>query len=98
MECQRLQRLLKNWYLQVQGEAMAPARMVAFMENHLQECEICLADPKVREETERIKVMVLPAVKAGKAVADPEDSAADGFDESEDEEEEEEQDADDDEI
>lgn len=64
MECQRLQKLIKNWYLQVQNEAMAPGRMVAFMENHLLECDVCRTDPVVREEVNRIKIIVVPEVKA----------------------------------
>ncbi|MDZ7640663.1 MAG: hypothetical protein U5J62_01355 [Desulfurivibrio sp.] len=63
MECSRFQRLIKEWYLQVQDEAMAPARMVAFMEKHLAECPVCLQDSGVREEVEKIITMLLPAAK-----------------------------------
>ncbi|MDF1613927.1 hypothetical protein [Desulfurivibrio dismutans] len=79
MECQRLQKLLKNWYLQVQSEAMAPGRMMAFMDDHLLECEVCLGDPKVREEADRIRAMIMPPVKTGKSA---DDESADGQAES----------------
>lgn len=33
MECGRLDKLVRSWYIEVQDEALAPARMVEFMEN-----------------------------------------------------------------
>lgn len=70
MECQRLQKLVKNWYQQVQDEAMAPGRMVAFMDAHLLECEVCRADPMVQEEVSRIRAMVISLVKVAKSTED----------------------------
>jgi len=63
MECDRLKRLVKNWYTQVQEETMAPARMVTFMRQHLAECPVCLSDPFVRLETDKIIELILPANK-----------------------------------
>jgi hypothetical protein len=61
--------LVKNWYLKVQEEAMAPARMVAFMEKHISQCEECLADPDVKQEVEKIREIVLPPSKVPKPKA-----------------------------
>jgi hypothetical protein len=108
MECERLQRLVKSWYAQVQDEAMAPARMVLFMQTHIGECHTCLADPLVRQEIDKIGEIVLPPSKARPATKDK-DEASDVFeeieeeetevgDESEDEELEEEELEDDDEL
>ena len=66
MKCDRLISLIKNWYIKVQEEAMAPARMVAFMEKHISQCEVCLADPDVRQEVEKIREIVLPPSKVPK--------------------------------
>jgi len=66
MKCDRLVLLVKNWYVKVQEEAMAPARMVAFMEKHISLCEECLADPDVRREAEKIREIVLPPSKIPK--------------------------------
>ena len=66
MQCDRLISLIKNWYLKVQEEAMAPARMVAFIEKHISQCEECLADPDVKQETDKIREIVLPPSKAPK--------------------------------
>ena len=66
MKCDRLISLIKNWYLKVQEEAMAPARMVAFMEKHISQCEECLADPDVRREADKIREIVLPPSKVPK--------------------------------
>ena len=66
MQCDRLISLIKNWYLKVQEEAMAPARMVAFIEKHISQCEECLADPDVKQETDKIREIVLPPAKAPK--------------------------------
>jgi len=67
MKCYRLISLVKNWYLKVQEEAMAPARMVAFMEQHISQCEECLDDPDVRQEADKIREIVLPPSKAPKS-------------------------------
>ena len=45
---------------------MAPARMVAFMEKHISQCEECLADPDVKQEAEKIREIVLPPSKVPK--------------------------------
>jgi len=66
MKCDRLISLVKNWYLKVQEEAMAPARMVAFMEKHISQCEECLADPDVKQEVDKIREIVLPPSKTPK--------------------------------
>ena len=82
MKCDRLIVLIKNWYLKVQEEAMAPARMVAFIEKHISQCEECLADPDVKQEADKIREIVLPPSKVPKSkvvrvpkedIKDPED-------------------------
>lgn len=70
MECERLQRLVKSWYAQVQEESMAPARMVAFMEKHIAECAFCLADPLVRQDIDKITAIILPPTKVRKPTAE----------------------------
>jgi len=87
MKCERLIFLVKNWYLKVQEEAMAPARMVAFMEKHISQCEECLADPDVKQEAEKIREIVLPPSKVPKpkTVRDA-DEDVDSDEEREDEE------------
>jgi hypothetical protein len=77
MDCGRLEKLIKTWYVQVQDEALAPARMLDFMEKHLAECEVCVADADVRHEVKRIADIVLPPAKLRKDVAaDDEELAA----------------------
>lgn len=63
MECERLNRLVRSWYIQVQDEALAPGRMVEFMETHIMDCDVCLTDPDVRHEVKKITEIVLPASK-----------------------------------
>jgi len=63
MECDRFKKLLKSWYLQVQDEALAPARMVELMENHISSCPTCLMDPDARKDMEKIITLVLPKDK-----------------------------------
>jgi len=100
MQCDRLISLVKNWYLKVQEEAMAPARMVAFMEKHISQCEVCLADPDVKQESDKIREIVLPpskvpkpkVIRSAKDISDDaeeeyeDDEAAEDEDEDEDEE------------
>jgi len=80
MKCDRLISLIKSWYLKVQEEAMAPARMVAFMEKHISQCEECLADPDVKQEADKIREIVLPPSKAPKpkVVRVPKESTEEG--------------------
>jgi len=42
--------------------------MVAFMEKHIDTCDICLDDPDVRGEVAKITELVLPESKIPKAV------------------------------
>ena len=68
MQCERLIKQTKTWFLHVQNETMAPARMISFIENHASHCDICLADPDLQEEISRITEIVLPESKIPKAV------------------------------
>lgn len=47
---------------------MAPARMISFIESHASQCDICLADPDLKEEITKITEMILPESKIPKAV------------------------------
>ena len=107
MECERLVKLVKYWYLQVKDEALAPARMVAFMEKHVAECPVCMVDDGVRQEVDRITRIVLPPSKMPKpkSAADEEDEveveeeeSTDDTDEESDEESDEEDDEDQDDV
>jgi len=73
MNCNRLKNLVRDWYLQVQDETMAPARMVTFMKQHVAACEVCQADAGVELEVEKIKELVLPPSKEPKAFKEGED-------------------------
>jgi hypothetical protein len=68
MQCERLIKQIKAWYIHVSNETMAPARMVSFIEKHATECDICLQDPDLQEEIEKITEMILPESKIPKAV------------------------------
>ncbi|MCA1765054.1 MAG: hypothetical protein LC633_02190 [Desulfobulbaceae bacterium] len=68
MECERLKRLVRHWYVQVQDESMAPARMVDFMRNHVEDCMVCMGDPLAEIEVKRIAEIVLPPAKTTKTV------------------------------
>jgi hypothetical protein len=86
MKCKRLITLIKDWYIHVQGEAMAPARMVEFMNKHIATCEECQQDPDVRQEVEKIREIVLPPSKIpkvrGAADSDGEDEEPEESDET----------------
>ena len=68
MQCERLTKMIKSWYLHVRDETMAPARMVAFMEEHAESCDVCLQDPDLKDEIAKITELVLPQSKIPKAV------------------------------
>lgn len=67
MECTQLIRLIKDWYLHVKEETMAPARMMQFTDKHIRECAICLQDAGLMEEVEKIRDLVLPESKIPKS-------------------------------
>lgn len=67
MQCERLIKQIKIWYSHVQNETMAPARMINFIDNHIHQCEICLADPELQEEIAKITDIILPESKLPKA-------------------------------
>jgi len=68
MQCQRLLKQTKSWYVHVSNETMAPARMISFIKEHAADCDICREDPDLEEEIEKITEMILPESKIPKAV------------------------------
>ena len=68
MQCERLLRLTKQWYLHVKDETMAPARMVQFIKQHVANCPECEEDPDIQNEIEKITEIILPESKIPKAV------------------------------
>jgi len=68
MQCERLIKMIKSWYIHVREETMAPARMISFIEKHAAGCDICLADPDLKEEILKITELILPESKIPKAV------------------------------
>lgn len=68
MQCDRLLQMIKSWYIHVREETMAPARMVAFIEQHAENCDVCLQDPELPGEISKITELVLPESKIPKAV------------------------------
>jgi hypothetical protein len=74
MDCEQLIRLIKDWYLRVKQETMAPARMMQFVDQHVKTCPICKNDLILPEEVEKIREFVLPESKIPKAVRSPDDS------------------------
>lgn len=68
MQCERLIKMIKSWYIHVREETMAPARMVGFIEEHASTCDICMQDPDLIGEIAKITELVLPESKIPKAV------------------------------
>ncbi len=68
MQCERLIKLAKSWFLSVRDETMAPARMISFIEQHVDHCEICQADPDIQDEIVKITEIILPESKIPKAM------------------------------
>lgn len=68
MECKQLIRLAKDWYIRIQQETMAPARMMEFVDRHVRDCPICQAEAGLSDEIEKIRDFVLPESKIPKAV------------------------------
>jgi hypothetical protein len=68
MQCNQLIRLIKDWYVHVKVETMAPARMMQFVDKHVSECEICQQDADLQQEVEKIRAFVVPESKIPKAI------------------------------
>jgi len=74
MQCSQLIRLMKDWYLHVKDETMAPARMMQFAEKHIQSCAVCQQDDALTMEIEKIRDFVLPEAKIPKADRDDQEA------------------------
>jgi hypothetical protein len=74
MQCSQLIRLMKDWYLHVKEETMAPARMMQFADKHIESCAVCQQDDGLAVEIEKIRDFVLPESKIPKAERDDEDA------------------------
>jgi hypothetical protein len=75
MECEQLIRLIKDWYVRVKQETMAPARMMQFVDQHVKGCRSCQADLLLPEEVEKIREFILPESKIPKTVRSTDDSS-----------------------
>jgi hypothetical protein len=75
MQCERLIKLAKTWYLNVRDETMAPARMVSFIEQHVANCSVCQEDPDIHDEVAKITQIILPESKIPKAFHSSQDDA-----------------------
>ena len=64
---------MKDWYLHVKEETMAPARMMQFTDKHISTCEVCRQDPDLLLEIEKIREIVLPESKIPKSIRDDND-------------------------
>ena len=77
MQCERLIKLIKTWYVSVRDETMAPARMISFIEQHVANCNVCQKDQDVHDEIAKITEIILPESKIPKAARS---SQQDGID------------------
>ena len=68
MQCEQLIRHMKDWFLHVKNETMAPARMMQFADQHIKKCAICQEDPDIHDEIEKIREFILPESKIPKAL------------------------------
>ncbi|VAW40900.1 hypothetical protein MNBD_DELTA04-1062 [hydrothermal vent metagenome] len=68
MQCNQLVRLIKEWYLHVSEETMAPARMMEFIDKHVKSCDVCREDALLPRDIEKIRAFILPESKIPKAV------------------------------
>lgn len=64
---------MKDWFLHVKEETMAPARMMQFTDKHISTCEVCQQDPDLLLEIEKIREFVLPESKIPKSEREDED-------------------------
>ncbi|WP_456431568.1 hypothetical protein [Thermosulfuriphilus sp.] len=58
MECRRLKQLVRDWYHQVMEDALAPARMMEFINRHVERCPVCQTDQALANEIEKIRELV----------------------------------------
>jgi len=65
---------MKDWYLHVKEETMAPARMMQFADRHIVQCDVCRQDAALAEEIEKIRDFVLPESKIPKSERDEEEA------------------------
>ena len=54
--------------MNVRDETMAPARMISFIEQHVDNCNVCQKDPDIHDEVAKITEIVLPESKIPKAI------------------------------
>ena len=71
MQCNQLNRLIKEWFIHVKNETMAPGRMMQFVDQHVKECEKCRSDQELSREIEKIREFILPESKLPKSFRSP---------------------------
>lgn len=71
MQCERLRRLCRSWGDQIVEDALAPARMLEFVERHMRSCEVCLTDESVSTESSRLRKLLVSFI----SIRDPQKAA-----------------------
>ncbi len=71
MQCNQLDRLIRDWYVHVKNETMAPGRMMQFVDQHIKECDACRQDQELEQEIEKIREFILPESKLPKSFRAP---------------------------
>ena len=88
MECEQLNRLIREWYRQKLDESLAPARMMSFIDQHVRTCPVCAKDLLLADEVEKIREFIFPESKlvtpiqvedAPENPDDPDDGETDEF-------------------
>ncbi len=86
MECEQLIRLIKDWYVRVKQETMAPARMMQFVDQHVKGCKTCQTDLLLSDEVEKVRDFILPEAKLPKTVRSSDESSTPEISPNEDDE------------
>jgi len=58
MKCERLKKLIKDWYQEVRNFTLSPIKMMELINKHIKICEICQKDEDLPLELDQLREII----------------------------------------
>ncbi len=58
MKCERLKKLIKDWYQEVRNFTLSPIKMMELIDKHIKSCKICQKDEDLPLELDQLREII----------------------------------------
>ena len=58
MKCERLKKLIRDWYQEVRNFTLSPIKMMELIDKHIKSCKICQKDEDLPLELDQLREII----------------------------------------